>query len=227
MIKYVPITDKDMANGRRNNSGTELTEEEISLVKKEIQRIEADESLFVFNDPGHIKDSTCYNFDEDVVYVTKNVLPDEKYPSSHPRDTMSIGAVLSHEYYGHRTYRKEYLDDWKKGNTYHSIPLWQDECRASLTAAQIAPGLTDIDRRDLVLDAVYRAEEYGQRLEMTDFIKEAIYGYSTSERKLTGVIEQPHYVSEKSQNGDQGVGENQYTVSSMRRCSRNYYDIER
>ena len=113
---------------------------------------------------------------------------------------MSIGAVLAHEYYGHRPNRHEYLSDWDKGKDYHTTPIWQDECRASLTAAQITPGLTEIDRRDLVLDAVFRAREYGQLIEMNDFMKEAVYGYGKNERNITGKVTAPIYVSEESQN---------------------------
>lgn len=219
--------DKNMANGMRNTSGTPLTESEIEFVKSEIRRIGADESVFVFNDPDHLRDSTCYNFEDDKVYVTRNVFPDELYASAHPRDTMSVGAVLAHEYYGHRHYRQEYLSDWKKGKDYHTIPLWQDECRASLTAAQTAPGLTEIDKRDLVLDAVYRAKEYGQLIEMNDFMKEAVYGYSSNERKITRDIEQPKYVSEESQERDQTDGIHEHKVSKVRRIARDYDDFER
>lgn len=189
-----------MSNGMRNTSRTPLTEDEILFIKSEIQRIEADESVFVFNDPDHMMDSTCYNFEEDIVYVTRNVFPDVKYASAHPRDTMSVGAVLAHEYYGHRPNRQEYLTDWEKGKDFHTTPIWQDECRASLTAAQIAPGLTEIDRRDLVLDAVFRAKEYGQLIEMNDFMKEAVYGYGKNERSIARKVAAPVYVSEESQN---------------------------
>lgn len=204
-IKLHAITgngDKNMANGMRNTAGTPLNEQEIEFVRSEIQRIQADESVFVFNEPEHFRDSTCYNFEDDKVYVTRNVFPDEMYASAHPRDTMSVGAVLAHEYYGHRKYRQEYLSDWEKGKDYHTTPLWQDECRASLTAAQIAPGLTKIDKRDLVLDAVYRAKEFGQLIEMNEFMKEAVYGYSDNERNITGELEQPKYVSEEGQKRD-------------------------
>jgi hypothetical protein len=56
-ICFHPIadTDKGMANGMRNMSRTPLTDEEIEYVRSEIRRIEADESVFVFNDPGHIE----------------------------------------------------------------------------------------------------------------------------------------------------------------------------
>jgi len=165
----------------------------------EIKRIQADESVFIFNDPDHIKESTCYNFGLDKVFVTRNVFPDVKYGSSHPRDTMSIGAVLAHEYYGHRPNRDEYLSDWEKGPDYHTIPIWEDECRASLMAAQTTPGLTGYDRRDLVLDAIYRAKEYGQLIEMNDFMREVVYGYGKIERQITGEFEYPVFISDEGE----------------------------
>ena len=219
--------DKNMANGMRNTAGTPLNNAEIEFVKTEINRIQADESIFIFNDPEHLRDSTCYNFEDDRVYVTRNVFPDELYASAHPRDTMSVGAMLAHEYYGHRAFRQEYLSDWEKGKDYHTTPLWQDECRASLKAAYDAPGLTDIDKRDLVLDAVFRAKEYGQLIEMNDFMKEAVYGYSSNERKISREFEQPRYISEKSQERTQADEEYEHKVSKVRRFTRDYDDFER
>ena len=112
---------------------------------------------------------------------------------------MSIGAVLAHEYYGHRSYRQEYLSDWSKGREYHTTPLWQDECRASLVAAQTAPGLTQIDRKDLVMDAIFRAKEFGHLIELNDFMKEAIYGYRRDDPNILREVQLPVYVSEDSQ----------------------------
>ena len=201
VVQVRPIIEKDMAKGMRNLSTTPLSDDEILFVKKEIQRIQADDDVFVFNDPDHIEGGTCYNFEDDKVYVTRNVFPDLNYPSNHPRDTMSVGAVLAHEYYGHRKYRDEYIDDWEKGKDYHTTPLWEDECRASLTAAYEAPGLTDVDRKDLVMDAVFRAKEFGQLIEMDDFMKEVVYGYSSDERQFTRKYVPPTYVSETSQEG--------------------------
>ena len=200
-VRTMTDDEKELANGMRNTSRSPLSEDEITYVRSEIRRIEADESVFIFNDADHYHDGTCYNFEDDKIYITRNVFPDVKYGSAHPRDTMSVGAVLAHEYYGHRYYRDEYLSDWEKGKDYHTTPLWEDECRASLRAAQMAPGLTQIDKRDLVLDAIYRAKEYGQLIEMDDFMKEAVYGYSTKERNITKQFRQPTFVSEKSQEG--------------------------
>ena len=94
MIRLISANDKSMANGMRDTSKTPLSEHEIEFVKSEIQRIGADLSIFVFNDEEHISSSTCYSFIEDKIYVTRNVFPDEKYGSTHPRDLMSVGAVL-------------------------------------------------------------------------------------------------------------------------------------
>lgn len=220
-IKLISDNNRDMANGMRNNSKIPLTETEIEYIKTEIKRIKANEEVFIFNDKAHIKESTCYNFEDDKIYVTKNVLPDDKYASAHPRDTMSVGAVLAHEYYGHRPFREEYLSDWQKGKDYHTIPLWQDECRASLSAAYEAPGLTDIDKRDLVLDAVYRAKEYGQLIEMNDFMKETLYGYNSDERKFTREFKYPRYVSEKGEERTENNAFHNSGMSAMQKNTRN------
>ena len=188
--------NKEMANGMRDMSKTPLTEKEIDFVKSEIHRIEADEPIFIFNDEKHIPLSTCYDFSSDVIYVTRNVFPDNKFGSTHPRDVMSVGAVLAHEYYGHRHYRDEYLDDARHGNNYQTTSMWQDECRASITAAKLTPNLTDRDRSDLVMDAIYRAKEFGQLIEMDDCMKEIIYGYSNEERNISWDIIPIRYVSE-------------------------------
>ena len=225
-MKFISPPDKELANGMRNNAKIPLTSEEIDIIKREIARIEADESKFILNDIDHIHLSTCYNFVEDIVYVTKNVLPDEKYGSIHPRDLMSVAAVLAHEYYGHRTYRNEYISDSKHEGTYYSTPLWQDECRASITAAKITPNLTNEERRDLILDAVYRAREFGQLIELDDFMKETLYGYSKSEKCITGNIGEIRFVSEESTFGDNENRENNDNLSEMQHISSGYDELE-
>lgn len=190
--------DKDMSNGMRMYGNSPLTESEISIVKQAITEIEADQNVFVFNDPDHLS-NTCYNSSDDIIYIGRNIFPDTKYGSTHPRDMMSIRAVLAHEYYGHRTYRDEYLEDLFSSRT--TTPEWQDECRASITAAKIAPGLTQMDRYHLVQDAVKRAEEYGQWIKTDEFMKEVLYGYprTTEERGISSRIQAIEYVSAESQ----------------------------
>lgn len=194
-IKLISINDKDMANGMRNTSKTPLTESEIEFVKSEIQRIGADLSVFIFNDEEHLTSSTCYNFVEDRIYVTRNVFPDEKYGSTHPRDLMSVGAVLAHEYFGHRPYRNEYLSDRDKSN--------------------------------LVMDAIYRAKEFGHLIEMDDFMKEVIYGYSKGEKNISYNITPINYVSEASEVGTTEKRICDSNMSKMSRTSRDYDDFER
>lgn len=227
MIRLITQDNKNMANCMRDMSRTPLTDEEIQYVKSEIQRIGADESLFIFNDEDHIQSSTCYNFIEDRIYVTRNVFPDTKYGSIHPRDLMSIGAVLAHEYYGHRTYRNEYMEDYKQSPDYHTTPIWQDECRASITAAKITPNLTEKDKMNLVMDAIYRAQEYNHRIEMDDFMKEVVYGYTNGEKNITHSITPITYVSEESQERNEINRNDNSRVSHVQRSTRNYNDSER
>lgn len=151
-----------------------LTDEEIAVVKTAIREIQASEDIFIFNDPNHYS-RTCYDYLEDRIYIGVNVFPDIKYGSSHPRDKMSIRAVLAHEYYGHRPNRQEYIEDFLSETK--TTSEWQDECRASINAAKITPGLTQRDKELLVDDAIKRAEEFGQIIETDDFMKGVLYGY--------------------------------------------------
>ena len=195
-------------------------------VKSEIRRIEADESVFVFNDEDHQNGSTCYNFIDDKIYVTRNVFPDTKYGSTHPRDIMSVGAVLAHEYYGHRAHRQEYLDDYKKGHDFHSTPIWQDECRASIVAAKTAPNLTDIDTCNLVMDAIYRADEYNHYIEMDSFMKEAVYGYSDDERHISADVETITYIVKAGNEGTEKERNDRSNLSEVWDYSKDDEDFE-
>lgn len=199
--------------------------EEIGFVKLEICRIKADESVFVFNDEEHVAKSTCFGVIEDKIYVTRNVFPDEKYGSTHPRDVMSVAAVLAHEYYGHRMYRNEYIYDIE--NDTETIPCWQDKCRASITAAKVTPNLTQKERADLIQDAIYRAREAGHLIEMDDFMKEVVYGYSKGEKNITQSITRINYVSEESNERAESMRRDNDKLSRMRRFTRDYDDLER
>lgn len=112
------------------------------------------------------------------VHIKGNVFPDEY--SSHPRDRLSVRAVLAHEYYGHRPYRKQYL---KEDNDTNSDALdriiaraWADEFRASYMAAKNAPNLSNLDRTLLIQDALSRAEEAGVTIKHNDYIRRVLYG---------------------------------------------------
>lgn len=228
-LLFIQVDDKTLASGMRNTAGTLLTNEEIAFVKSEIRRIEADERVFVFNDEEHLKKSTCYNITQDVIYITRNVFPDEKYGSTHPRDIMSVAAVLAHEYYGHRAYRDEYLSDIQKGDGYSSVPYWQDECRASITAAKKAPNLTRQERVNLITDAIFRAKEFGQLIELDDFMKEVLYGYTNDEKSIsidTRPFTPIRFVSEtgKAGNDEKGICNNNMPV--LQGSVEDFSDIE-
>jgi len=148
------------SNGMRQEM-RKLTNDEITHLKSEIRAIEADESVFVFDDALQ----TSYTDKDDFISIATDVFPD--LTSDIPRDLMSERAVLAHEYYGHRAFR---------GTT---VPprSWNDEFRASYTAAKNAPNLTDKDRQFLVRDALARATEKGVKIKHNSFIRRILYGY--------------------------------------------------
>lgn len=173
-LKYFP-EEYDMSQGMRMSGFAPLTEEEIETIKRSIRRIKADESKFIFNHEKHYS-RTCYNPMKDVVYVGRNVFPDINSNSIHPRDLMSVACVLAHEYYGHRAFREEYLNDIEEYCV--TTPISEDECRASITAAKTCPGLSREERSHLIQEAHMRAKEFGIPLENDNFMKEVLYGYS-------------------------------------------------
>ena len=153
---------RGMAYGLRRSPYHILNDEEIEMLKKDIDAIQADISVFRFNEGRR----TSY-FDElDKVLIRGDVFSDLK--SMHPRDLMSSRAVLAHEYYGHRPHR----------NVITKLPSgsWNDEFRASYMAAKNAPGLTDDDRRFLILDALERAKSAGVSIVHNSFIRRVLYG---------------------------------------------------
>jgi len=171
--------DKLLAMGLRKPPSYILTDIEIEQIKVEINSIEADESVFIFNS-DYVR-GTCYRPQDDKIHVRGNVLRDPD--SSHPRDLMSERAVLAHEYYGHRPYRDQYLSEYEKldlSKDEYLIELqkrkWADEFRASYMAAKNTPELTDEDRRNLILDALERAKEAGVNIKHNDYIRRAIHG---------------------------------------------------
>ena len=149
------------ANGLRKSATLPLSNEDIIFLKSEIKNIGADENIFIFNSGV----STGYNDKYDIIRITSNVFPDEN--SLHPRDLMSARAVLAHEYYGHRAYR----------NTKLAPGSWNDEFRASYSAAKNCPNLSLQDRAYLIMDAIERAKEVGVTIKYNEFMRRVLYGY--------------------------------------------------
>ena len=149
------------ASGLRKSPHNTLTDGEIASLKADIAALQADESVFMFNEGNF----TGYSDDADIVFVKGDVFPDNEY-SVHPRDMLSAKAVLAHEYYGHRANRGTHI---REG-------AWNDEFRASYMAAKNAPGLTNQERAFLLLDAMERAKEAGVSIKWNSFMRRAVYG---------------------------------------------------
>lgn len=152
-------------NGQRTSRYRVLTPEEIESLQLDIEALGADPKLFRFNQ-GY---QTGYSDGKGLIYVKGDVLPD--LASTHPRDLMSQRAVLAHEYYGHKYYGDMY------GIKNPAPGAWNDEFRASYSAALNAPNLTDMDRMYLMMDALERAKEAGVNIKMTDTMRRILYGY--------------------------------------------------
>jgi len=146
------------AMGLRRSPFYVLDESDIELVRSEIRAIGADERVFVFNRGRR----TSYSDEHDIVNIRGDIFPDEY--STHPRDLMSVRAVLAH---GHRPNRGTVLPEQS----------WNDEFRASYLASISVPNLTDEDRRCLVLDAISRAREAGVAIKPNSYIRRVIYGF--------------------------------------------------
>lgn len=161
VIKEIDTDTRKMASGLRKSPKVKLSYDDKMHILNEIDAIEADPNIFVFRDGF----GSGYSDSRDIIFISSNIFPSND-GSLHPRDLMSERAVLAHEYYGHRTHRGTSLE---KGS-------WNDEFRASYTAAKICPNLTDDDRRYLILDAIERAKEAGINIRYNDFIRRVLYG---------------------------------------------------
>lgn len=141
-----------------------LTKKDIEQLIEEIRTIKADISVFRFN--CDFVRGTGYIDALDIIAVRGNIFPDTVSGSKHPRDIMSSRAVLAHEYYGHRANRGTNLPSGH----------WEDEYRASRTASEVTPNLTNEERLHLVLDAIERKREAGVTVEPDEFMRRVLYG---------------------------------------------------
>lgn len=156
------VSQRNMANGNRKSAKVKLSDNDKKHLLREIEAINADQSVFEFRD-GY---GSGYSDSRDIIYISSNILPSNDN-SLHPRDLMSERAALAHEYYGHRANRGT---DLEKGS-------WNDEFRASYMAAKNCPNLSDYDRMYLILDAIERAKEAGVSIKYNDFMRGVLYGH--------------------------------------------------
>lgn len=169
------LAEKHTAAGNRRSPFYKLTETDIEFVKNEISVIDGNVNEFVFN--SDVTRGTCFLASDGKVHIRGNIFPDEY--STHPRDKMSVRAVLAHEYYGHRPYRLQYIkeDNDSSPDALEKIMsrAWADEFRASYMAAKNAPNLSPEDRLLLIQDALSRAEDAGVSIKYNDFIRRVLY----------------------------------------------------
>ena len=171
-----PISEKQFAAGNRRSPFYELNKEEIEMIKSEIKAIGADPDDFVFN--STVTRGTCFLPSDGKIHIKGNIFPDEF--SNHPRDNLTVRAVLAHEYYGHRPYRLQYLKEDNETDPKQLERIfsnaWADEFRASYMAAKNAPNLSHNERAMLIRDALSRAEEAGVSIKYNNFIRRFLYG---------------------------------------------------
>ena len=161
IIKDRNIVDRGMANGKRRDRSYILTDDDISYVTAEAEAIDIPSEVLNFNVGNQTGFSDFYG----VINIRGDIFPDES--SSHNRDTLSVRAVLAHEYYGHY---KAYPSPYLPGD-------WRDEFHASYNAAVHTPNLSDTDRGKLMVDAYDRAREAGVILDYDTTARRLIYGY--------------------------------------------------
>lgn len=152
---------RKMANSQRRSPFRILNSEEQEHIEAEAKRVGIPRGVLSYN-TGF---STSFDEITEKINVRGDVFPD-KY-SSKNRDTMSEAAVLAHEYYGHMRYSGTSLEPGD----------WRDEFRASYRAALDAPGLTEKERSDLMIDAYQRAAEAGVTLKYSNDYRRIVYGY--------------------------------------------------
>ncbi|MCL2631510.1 MAG: minor capsid protein [Coriobacteriia bacterium] len=156
------FTDREMAGGYRTPAHTTLDHDAIERLKQEAISIGIPQDILSFNTGSQ----TGYSEELRLIHVRGDVLPDMS--SNLNRDTMTSRAVLAHEYYGHLMHH---------GSKAQYIPgFWRDEYRASATASVRAPGLTEEERRSLMIDAYERAQEAGYVLSLSRKARKMIYG---------------------------------------------------
>lgn len=155
------INSRNMANGMRQSPFVVLEDEQIEKIQQYANELDIPVDILSFNTGTQ----TGFVDGTKIIHIRGDIIPDKE--STNNRDLLSEKAVLAHEYYGH------YMNDPSQ----FRIGDWRDEFRASYSASINAPGLTDMDRRMLMLDAYDRAKEAGVPVKYNKNARRIIYGY--------------------------------------------------
>ena len=126
--------------GKRNEK--HLTQEQLQKVKEYAIRLGMPESRIYYID----YDLTAYGHYYDLLRIGTDVFPLDVRVRD-PNSNISYKGAIAHELVGHR-------EAALKGRT-HIDPLLE-EAQASIRAARFAPELTQLERLDLIRDAIYR-----------------------------------------------------------------------
>lgn len=155
------MNERGLAMSLRKPKSHILTDVEIQSIVDDAASIEMDTSILRFNAGTR----TGFVEERGIINIRGDILPDTEGITA--RDRMSQKAVLAHEYYGH----------YKNHPSPYGIDDWRDEFMASYDAAIRTPNLTDIERRDLMIDAYDRAKEAGAFDGYDNIARRIIYGY--------------------------------------------------
>ncbi len=155
--------NRNMANGMRKSPLNILDDKQIERINQYADELQIPRNVLSYNTGFQ----TGFSDRKKVINIRGDIFPDKT--SYNNRDLLSERAVLAHEYYGHM----------KHDPSNFEVGDWRDEFRASYSAAINAPGLSDEERRMLMLDAYDRAKEAGISAKYNKKARKLIYGYDT------------------------------------------------
>ncbi len=104
------------------------------------------------------------------------------------------------------------------------MPPGEDECRARINASKLTPNLSELEKSLLIQDAIRRAEEAGQYIEMDDYMKGVLYGNYNGEKHIVPIIEPIRFVSKASVDGMEQVRDDDDCLSEVREESNSEYE---
>lgn len=151
-----------MANGMRKSPFNNLDDKQIEQINQYAEELNIPRNVLSYN-TGY---QTGFSDRKKIINIRGDIFPD-KTSNNNNRDLLSERAVLAHEYYGHMKHDPSNFD----------VGDWRDEFRASYSASINAPGLSEEERRMLMIDAYDRAKEAGIPVRYNKKAREIIYGY--------------------------------------------------
>lgn len=158
---------REVRAGHRRSPLIDLSPAEMEQVRREFGEIGGDPNMLRFNTGA----ATGYRDGLQEIAVNGDVFPTGAPDPLQPNATMSSRAVLAHELGHHR------FDVAEDHPDYLPPGAPEDEMRASRWAAEHVPGLTDVERRFLILDAGCR----GCALPSDPFVRRMLRGTTEDE----------------------------------------------